>query len=64
MPKDERLEQMYYDRKEQEFCIVVLQKAKEIFGKDADKLDRNKMVQLCCFVADDIGFPLTRGWCR
>ena len=48
---------------EDEFCVVVLTRAKEIFGEDAaTKIDLDKMVKLCCFVAEDVGFPLTRGW--
>ena len=44
------------------FCITVLTKAKEIFGEDADKIDDDKMVMLCCVVADDVNYPLTKGW--
>ena len=44
------------------FCVTVLARAKEIFGADADKIDTNKMIMLCCFVADDVKYPLTKGW--
>lgn len=47
---------------EDDFCIAVLARAKEIFGEDANKIDANKMVMLCCFVADDVKYPLTKGW--
>lgn len=47
---------------EEEFCIMVLHRAKEILGEEAKKLDTDRMIKLCCFVAEDIGYPLTRGW--
>ena len=47
---------------EDKFCITALTKAKEIFGEDADKIDTDKMVMLCCVVADDVKYPLTKGW--
>jgi len=53
------------DRKnflEDEFCIVVLSKAKELFGKKAKYLTSTRMVKLAAFVADDTNFDLTRGW--
>lgn len=47
---------------EDDFCILVLARAKQIFGEDAAKIDLDRMIKLCCFVAEDVGFPLTRGW--
>lgn len=53
------------DRKdflEDEFCIVVLSRAKELFDEKAKYLKSTRMVKLAAFVADDTNFNLTRGW--
>jgi len=47
---------------EDEFCIVVLSRAKELFGGKAKYLTSTRMVKLAAFVADDTNFDLTRGW--
>ena len=47
---------------EDEFSIVVLYRAKELFGDNAKYLRLARMVKLAAFVADDVNFDLTRGW--
>lgn len=47
---------------EDEFSIIVLHRAKKLFGDDAKYLRLARMVKLAAFVADDVGFDLTRGW--
>lgn len=49
---------------EDEFSIVVLDKAKKLFGKHAKYLKIARMVKLVAFVAEEIGYDLTRGWYR
>lgn len=50
------------DYSEDMFSIVVLYRAKKLFGDNVTRLGLTRMVKLVSFVADDINFDLTRGW--
>ena len=50
------------DYSEDIFSIVVLYRAKKLFGDNVTRIGLTRMVKLVTVVADDIDFDLTRGW--
>lgn len=60
----EKLRDIDHITQEDEFSIVVLQRAKKILGEKGKYLKLARMVKLVTFVSEDIGYGLTRGWYR